>query len=160
MGKNSGHFMSCLSMHPTNPCVLDRASAYGPDLTGETPSRGRVAAGLRETRFTPTALAHSIPTRYPIIAHSHLCWDWVWQHPQQFLSRLSRSHRVLFVETRPPTRTWCLPWPVGRGHNARGLVPLRLAGSPSRHPARHSGARSLRLSYPQSPGLDRQPPLP
>ncbi len=39
---------------------------------------------------------------YPIIVHSHLCWDWVWQRPQQFLSRLSRRHPVLFVETIGP----------------------------------------------------------
>jgi glycosyltransferase involved in cell wall biosynthesis len=36
--------------------------------------------------------------RYSIVVHSHLKWDWVWQRPQQFLSRLSRKHRVLFVE--------------------------------------------------------------
>jgi hypothetical protein len=36
--------------------------------------------------------------RYPIIVHSHLRWDWVWQRPQQFLSRISKRHRVLFVE--------------------------------------------------------------
>jgi glycosyltransferase involved in cell wall biosynthesis len=35
---------------------------------------------------------------YAIVVHSHLKWDWVWQRPQQFLSRLSRKHRVLFVE--------------------------------------------------------------
>src|SRR5689334_22415581 len=35
---------------------------------------------------------------YPIIVHSHLGWDWVWQRPQQFLSRLSIRHPVLFVE--------------------------------------------------------------
>ena len=35
---------------------------------------------------------------YPIIVHSHLLWDWVWQRPQQFLSRLSKRHRILFVE--------------------------------------------------------------
>ena len=35
---------------------------------------------------------------YPIIVHSHLRWDWVWQRPQQFISRLSERHRVLFVE--------------------------------------------------------------
>ncbi|MBV9864298.1 MAG: glycosyltransferase [Abitibacteriaceae bacterium] len=35
---------------------------------------------------------------YPIIVHSHLRWDWVWQRPQQFLSRLSKRHRILFVE--------------------------------------------------------------
>ncbi len=39
---------------------------------------------------------------YPIIVHSHLRWDWVWQRPQQFLSRLSKHHRVLFVEGPVP----------------------------------------------------------
>lgn len=36
---------------------------------------------------------------YPIIVHSHLGWDWVWQRPQQFLSRISRQHRILFIES-------------------------------------------------------------
>ena len=35
---------------------------------------------------------------YPIIVHCHLRWEGVWQRPQQFLSRLSQNHRVLFVE--------------------------------------------------------------
>lgn len=35
---------------------------------------------------------------FPIIVHSHLHWDWVWQRPQQFLSRLSAKHPILFVE--------------------------------------------------------------
>lgn len=35
---------------------------------------------------------------YPLIVHSHLAWDWVWQRPQQFLSRLSGKHRILFLE--------------------------------------------------------------
>jgi glycosyltransferase involved in cell wall biosynthesis len=35
---------------------------------------------------------------YPILVHSHLRWDWVWQRPQQFLSRLSKRHPILFVE--------------------------------------------------------------
>ena len=39
---------------------------------------------------------------YPIIVHCHLCWDWVWQRPQQFVSRLSEKHKVLFVETLAP----------------------------------------------------------
>jgi glycosyltransferase involved in cell wall biosynthesis len=37
-------------------------------------------------------------TDYPILVHSHLRWDWVWQRPQQFLSRLSKRHPILFVE--------------------------------------------------------------
>ena len=35
----------------------------------------------------------------PIICFCHLSWDWVWQRPQQFLSRLASTHPVLFVET-------------------------------------------------------------
>ncbi|HZR18981.1 MAG TPA: glycosyltransferase [Verrucomicrobiae bacterium] len=31
-----------------------------------------------------------------------MCWDWVWQRPQQFLSRLSQKRKVLFVETVAP----------------------------------------------------------
>ena len=41
--------------------------------------------------------------RYPIVVHSHLGWDWVWQRPQQFLSRLSKRHRVLFIEAPIPS---------------------------------------------------------
>jgi glycosyltransferase involved in cell wall biosynthesis len=35
---------------------------------------------------------------YSLIVHCHLMWDGVWQRPQQFISRLSKHHRVLFVE--------------------------------------------------------------
>ena len=35
----------------------------------------------------------------PIIAICHLNWDWVWQRPQQFLSRLAKTHPLLFVQT-------------------------------------------------------------
>lgn len=43
------------------------------------------------------------PVEYSIIVHSHLGWDWVWQRPQQFLSRLSRRHQILFVEGPAPS---------------------------------------------------------
>jgi glycosyltransferase involved in cell wall biosynthesis len=43
------------------------------------------------------------PDDYPIIVHSHLNWDWVWQRPQQFISRLSKRHRILFVEGPTPS---------------------------------------------------------
>src|ERR1700716_3250900 len=48
----------------------------------------------------PTALAYSSAGHLdaPIIVHSHLRWDFVWQRPQQLLTRLSRTNRVLFVE--------------------------------------------------------------
>src|SRR5436189_2918767 len=50
----------------------------------------------------PARILPDAPTSFPIIVHCHLCWDWVWQRPQQFLSRLSHRHRVLFVETVAP----------------------------------------------------------
>ena len=34
----------------------------------------------------------------PILVHSHLRWDFVWQRPQQLFSRFARSRDVLFVE--------------------------------------------------------------
>jgi len=42
-----------------------------------------------------TAIRHD---SYPLIVHSHLRWDFVWQRPQQILSRLGKRHPVLFVE--------------------------------------------------------------
>lgn len=37
-------------------------------------------------------------TPYGIVVFSHLRWGFVWQRPQQILSRLAESHPVLFVE--------------------------------------------------------------
>lgn len=51
---------------------------------------------------------------FPIIVHSHLGWDWVWQRPQQFHSRLSQRHRILFVES-----------PVARADITSAQVTLR-----------------------------------
>jgi len=42
--------------------------------------------------------------RQDLICISHLRWDFVWQRPQQLLSRLARHYRVLFVE-EPVTDT-------------------------------------------------------
>src|SRR5437764_14781987 len=35
---------------------------------------------------------------FDLIVVSHLRWSFVWQRPQQLLSRLARHHRILFVE--------------------------------------------------------------
>jgi glycosyltransferase involved in cell wall biosynthesis len=55
-------------------------------------------------------LKTATPNNYPIIVHCHLCWDWVWQRPQQFISRISRRHPVLFVETLGPDPTLVAPY--------------------------------------------------
>jgi len=44
----------------------------------------------------------AVTPAFPIVVHSHLGWDWVWQRPQQFHSRLSERHRILFVEGPAP----------------------------------------------------------
>jgi glycosyltransferase involved in cell wall biosynthesis len=38
------------------------------------------------------------PKDQPIVVHSHLRWDFVWQRPQQILSRLAVNAPVLFIE--------------------------------------------------------------
>lgn len=73
--------MSC----PPSPAVFNFASTAGAMQEGRAlPGRGGAFRGRPR----------------PIIAVCHLCWDWVWQRPQQFLSRLAVRHPVLFVETR------------------------------------------------------------
>lgn len=51
---------------------------------------------------------------YPILVHSHLRWDWVWQRPQQFLSRFARRHPILFVEEASPVTGLATPRAVLR----------------------------------------------
>ncbi|MDB6005088.1 MAG: glycosyltransferase [Prosthecobacter sp.] len=62
--------------------------------TGTSPA----APVLHTSRPTPRRSANDDAFAYPIIVHSHLGWDWVWQRPQQFLSRFAKRHPVLFVE--------------------------------------------------------------
>jgi glycosyltransferase involved in cell wall biosynthesis len=61
---------------------------------------GRQARGKKNSKSKSSTEESS--SSYPIIVHCHLCWDWVWQRPQQFISRLSKRHRILFVETIGP----------------------------------------------------------
>ena len=36
--------------------------------------------------------------RYGIVVFCHLRWGFVWQRPQQFLSRFAKRHKILFIE--------------------------------------------------------------
>ena len=68
-------------------------------LTAEARTGTFSTNGVNGRRKVKNADAEST---YPILVHSHLRWDWVWQRPQQFLSRLSKRHPVLFVEEPMP----------------------------------------------------------
>lgn len=49
-------------------------------------------------RHDRAAAALSVLSDAPILVHSHLRWDFVWQRPQQLLSRFAQHAPVLFVE--------------------------------------------------------------
>jgi beta-glucosidase/6-phospho-beta-glucosidase/beta-galactosidase/glycosyltransferase involved in cell wall biosynthesis len=65
-----------------------------------------VAAGVSSAKGKPkTATPESVEIvgskstdRYGIVVFSHLRWGFVWQRPQQFLSRFAKKHSILFVE--------------------------------------------------------------
>jgi hypothetical protein len=64
-------------------------------LIKSTPTPEKVS--LRNAREADGSIGHE---RNPlsIIVHSHLRWDFVWQRPQQILSRLAADHPILFAE--------------------------------------------------------------
>jgi len=69
----------------------------------------------------------------PIIVHSHLRWDFVWQRPQQLLSRLALRNRVLFIEEPiylddVVTPRLDLSEPMPRVHRAVPMLPGALRG--------------------------------
>jgi glycosyltransferase involved in cell wall biosynthesis len=70
-----------------------------------TRSAGRRPKSARQT-IQPQ---NSNAKEFPIIVHCHLCWDWVWQRPQQFISRLAKRHNILFIETLPPDSSLAAP---------------------------------------------------
>ncbi|MGH7972036.1 MAG: glycosyltransferase, partial [Limisphaerales bacterium] len=81
---------------PFEPTLSRIASIYDKNIP--FPKQRAKAASRRRA----TAGVDSRDDDYPLIVHCHLRWDWVWQRPQQFISRLSQRHRTLFVETLPP----------------------------------------------------------
>ncbi len=55
----------------------------------------------------------SVTQRPPLLCFSHLRWDFVWQRPQQLMSRFARERRVYFIE-EPVFRA-----PAGRRRTGR-----------------------------------------
>jgi glycosyltransferase involved in cell wall biosynthesis len=53
---------------------------------------------MRRSGTLPHGPGSNAPLDRPIIVHCHLRWDFVWQRPQQILSRLAAHAPVLFVE--------------------------------------------------------------
>lgn len=68
-------------------------------LPGRSPRRASEKAERPKAGQTLPASRSAASTPSPIVAFSHLSWSWVWQRPQQFLSRFAKTHPLLFVET-------------------------------------------------------------
>ena len=49
-------------------------------------------------RATAASSSAAIGPEVGLVVHSHLRWDFVWQRPQQLLSRIAATNPVLFVE--------------------------------------------------------------
>ena len=84
------------SPHPTTVSfsTLNGLSVRLPRRQSERPA-GQSVGGFEPKPQSTTEFSK----KAPIVALCHLSWDWVWQRPQQFLSRLAKTHPVLFVET-------------------------------------------------------------
>jgi len=91
---------------PLNEAVQVQSAAIG----GVAPRNGN-GAGPKSATAAPARAAASVEVaecsrtdnsketdRYGIVVFSHLRWGFVWQRPQQFLSRFAKHHPVLFIE--------------------------------------------------------------
>jgi glycosyltransferase involved in cell wall biosynthesis len=87
------------------------------------PSR-RSIPKKRKTSNSRSRAKKAFRNDFPIIVHCHLCWDWVWQRPQQFISRLSQRHKILFVETVAPAPD--LARPLARYRTAQNFPNVTL----------------------------------
>lgn len=76
---------------------LTRLSGQADHRSSPTVGRGR--SGQSTESVSDSRVQKRDIHSAPIIAICHLSWDWVWQRPQQFLSRFAKKHPVLFVET-------------------------------------------------------------
>ena len=105
--------------------TLRSIATYTPTTSVSETRSKRNQKSSRKTK--KSASERPLSTNYPIIVHCHLCWDWVWQRPQQFVSRLSKGHKVLFVETIAPDPNLASPVArFSRPENFPNLTILRL----------------------------------
>jgi glycosyltransferase involved in cell wall biosynthesis len=82
---------------------------------------------------SPLAAKPAVNADAPIIVHSHLRWDFVWQRPQQLLSRFAQRNDVLFVEEPiylddVAAARLDLSLPMARVHRAVPMLPGTLRG--------------------------------
>jgi beta-glucosidase/6-phospho-beta-glucosidase/beta-galactosidase/glycosyltransferase involved in cell wall biosynthesis len=67
-------------------------------LRGVDPAPGMGAEPAAASTFKGSSVELKSTDRYGIVVFSHLRWGFVWQRPQQFLSRFAKKHKILFIE--------------------------------------------------------------
>ncbi|HEY7118916.1 MAG TPA: family 1 glycosylhydrolase [Tepidisphaeraceae bacterium] len=67
-------------------------------LRGADPVPGMSAEPAAASTLKDSDVELKGTDRYGIVVFSHLRWGFVWQRPQQFLSRFAKRHKILFVE--------------------------------------------------------------
>jgi UDP-galactopyranose mutase len=67
-------------------------------MTTSTPATSTVAAEPVTITLPQTQESGEAATPPPLICFSHLRWDFVWQRPQQLLSRFAQNRQVFFIE--------------------------------------------------------------
>jgi UDP-galactopyranose mutase len=75
--------------------------------------------------------AHALsPYEPPLVVYSHLRWDFVYQRPQQLMTRIARTREVVFVEepVRGPRASWELSRPAANLVVAKPVTPVDSPG--------------------------------
>jgi glycosyltransferase involved in cell wall biosynthesis len=67
-------------------------------LRGADPAPGMSAEPAAASTIRNSSVEVKNTDRYGIVVFSHLRWGFVWQRPQQFLSRFAKKHKILFIE--------------------------------------------------------------
>jgi beta-glucosidase/6-phospho-beta-glucosidase/beta-galactosidase len=99
-GNGNGNGKQALKEPGVQGRMSDPAPGVGSELVSGVVGDETHAAGTGETQGASTLGlgGDKYTDRYGIVVFSHLRWGFVWQRPQQFLSRFAKRHPILFIE--------------------------------------------------------------
>ncbi|HSU67172.1 MAG TPA: family 1 glycosylhydrolase, partial [Tepidisphaeraceae bacterium] len=83
--------------HATKTASANRLADPVAGVAGEPSTAGSSRLGT-ESGGSLQVQDRKDTDRYGIVVFSHLRWGFVWQRPQQFLSRFAKKHHILFIE--------------------------------------------------------------
>lgn len=86
-GNGNGH--AAVAEAPVRGRLADPAPGLAAEPAAQSATKGAADISVDDSKLTD---------RYGIVVFSHLRWGFVWQRPQQFLSRFAKKHPILFVE--------------------------------------------------------------